>query len=150
MSRLITLGGSGVKRIVYAATFKGTAAPTNDAGTELKAQTRASRLVPLDGDLPAGLGPGASFESTVIIGENGAFAEHGKIDLGGGNTLGFKELAKGTMAPAPDGGSAGAIDWRIESGTGIFAGASGYVTSNFSVSDSGEVVDHQLASIVLP
>ena len=139
-----------MRRIAYMATFKGSAAPSNEAGTELKARTRAASVVPLDGsELPSGIAYEAEFESIVALGADGRFQERGSIDHGGGNVLHFSELSPGLMAPAPDGRSAGAIDWKVDSGTGVFAGASGYITSNFSVDQAGGVVDHQVASILL-
>ena len=36
-----------------------------------------------------------------------------------------------------------AIGWQVDGGTGPLAGATGIVTSNFTVSGAGEVVDNQ-------
>lgn len=136
---------------VFVCTYRGNAAPQNDAGTELKATTRGIRLIPLDGSsLPSGVGDNPSFESIVSVGEGGKFGETGIVDLGGGNTIRFREVVQGTMVPGQNGGSVGAIDWSIESGTGVFEGASGFITSNFSVGADGSVVDHQLASVHVP
>ena len=136
-----------MKQVVFAATFRGNAAPANDAGTQLSVRGSASELVALDGPLPAGLGPHAEFQSTADMGENGSFHEFGTIDLGAGNTIQFREVQPGLMAPAPGGGMAGTVDWKVESGTGIFTGAAGLITSNFSVGDDGNVVDRHLAVI---
>jgi hypothetical protein len=40
--------------------------------------------------------------------------------------------------------------WRIESGEGQFAGASGLITSNFFVGAQGEVIDHHFGVIFVP
>jgi hypothetical protein len=37
--------------------------------------------------------------------------------------------------------------WRVESGEGQFAGASGLVTSNFTLSATGEVTDNHFGLI---
>ncbi|MGH7914520.1 MAG: hypothetical protein ACREPW_07725, partial [Candidatus Binataceae bacterium] len=41
----------------------------------------------------------------------------------------------------------GAVMWKIESGEGQFAGASGYITSNFTMDEAGHVTDHQFGVI---
>jgi len=139
-----------MERFVYSATFKGAAEPANEAGTELKARTTTSALAALDGSrVPAGVGPALQFESTVVIGEDGLFAESGTIDFGAGNSIRFSELVRGAMAPAADGLTAGTIGWKVESGTGVFAGASGYIGSNFTVGGAGEVTDHHVGAILL-
>ena len=40
--------------------------------------------------------------------------------------------------------------WRIEEGTGQFAGPSGLITSNFFVDQGLEVVDHHFGVLLLP
>ena len=37
--------------------------------------------------------------------------------------------------------------WRVDGGEGQFAGASGYITSNFTLSDTGDVTDNQFGVI---
>ena len=41
----------------------------------------------------------------------------------------------------------GAVMWQIESGEGRFKGAQGLITSNFIISDAGEVIDHHTGGI---
>lgn len=43
----------------------------------------------------------------------------------------------------------GSVIWKIESGEGQFAGASGLITSNFTIRDGGEVVDNHFGLIFL-
>ena len=40
--------------------------------------------------------------------------------------------------------------WQVDSGEGQFAGASGLITSNFTVGEAGEVVDHHVGLIFVP
>ena len=48
------------------------------------------------------------------------------------------------MGPsAIDGLTHGGISWRVDGGTGPLEGASGIITSNFTVSGSGDVADNQ-------
>lgn len=138
-------------RFVYTATFEGSAAPANDEGTELKVQSQAAALTPLaKSEPPAGLGTTAHFDSVVTMSDDGTFGESGTIDFGGGNSIRFSEATPGRIAPASDGRAAGAVGWKVDSGTGVFQGASGYITSNFNVGDSGDVIDHQVGAILLP
>jgi hypothetical protein len=39
---------------------------------------------------------------------------------------------------------------RVTAGTGEFQGATGYITSNFTVSGTGEVVDNHYVRLMLP
>ena len=41
----------------------------------------------------------------------------------------------------------GAGMWRVDGGEGQFEGASGYITSNFTMDESGHVTDNQLGVI---
>jgi hypothetical protein len=54
------------------------------------------------------------------------------------------------MGPSADARySAGAVTWKVEGGEGQFEGASGYITSNFMVTEDGEVTDYQFGVIFL-
>ena len=37
--------------------------------------------------------------------------------------------------------------WQVEGGEGQFDGAQGLITSNFTISDAGEVTDHHMGVI---
>lgn len=140
-----------MKRMAYLGTFHGSAVPANESATVFQAEARSSTILPVqDAELPTELQGGAGFESTVEVREDGTFGEYGSIDFGGNNTIRFRELAPGHMAPAGDGRNAGAVDWVVEAGTGIFDGAAGYITSNFSLGESGDLVDYQVVSLLLP
>lgn len=49
-----------------------------------------------------------------------------------------------------DGTSAGTITWRVLDGGGLFAGANGFVTGNFTGATDGSFVDHQLFKLFVP
>lgn len=145
--------------ILYALQFKGDAQPANDAGTVLKAATTApsSTITTRIGDsgvqarIEATAGESARFESTVTMLDGGGFNEEGSISFGAGNTLRFTTVGRGTLVPSVDPKlSIGAVIWQIAGGAGQFKAASGYITSNFSVSDQGEVVDNQIGVIFTP
>lgn len=127
--------------LTFALQFKGGAEPVPDAVGVLKAQTRAAGVKETGGGE-------ARFSSLVTMVGDGLFVESGAIDYGDAS-LTFDTVGQGRIAPAPGGGMAGAVIWKVVGGAGRFAGASGYITSNFTVSEKGEVVDNQLASLFL-
>ena len=141
-----------MSQIGYAMQFRGSAGPQEGKENELWAKT-GSTTKSLSTALGAG-GPTlsideaasqrASFTSNVQILEDGEFTEDGTIDFGEAGTLDFSTIGTGWMgASAEDGLTHGAISWKIDSGTGPLAGATGIITSNFTVSGAGEVVDNQ-------
>ncbi len=141
-----------MRQIGYAMQFRGSAGPQEGKENELSARSGSttnglSTALGADGptvsvdDAPA---ERASFTSSVQIAEDGSFTEDGTIDFGAAGTLDFSTIGSGWMGPsAVDGLTHGAINWRIDGGTGPLAGASGIITSNFTVSGSGDVVDNQ-------
>jgi len=57
----------------------------------------------------------------------------------------------GHMAPsAVSGLNPGAVLWTITEGDGEFSGATGIITSNFTFSDQGDVVDNEYVRIYTP
>jgi len=144
-------------QIQYVMQFKGTAVPANEAGTVLKAATTApsctistvvgdtgvrGSLQPISGGL-------ATFESQVTFISETSFQESGSITFGDkGHKLYFSTVGQGYIGPCADPQlKHGSIIWKIERGEGQFAGATGLITSNFFVSDSGEVSDNHLGVI---
>ena len=45
---------------------------------------------------------------------------------------------------------AGTVSWKIEGGSGQFAHAQGFITSNFLLTESGDLSDYQSGLIFLP
>jgi hypothetical protein len=141
-----------MRQIGYAMQFKGSAGPEEGKENQLWART-GSATNALSTALDAGgpqlsiedaPGEQASFTSSVQILEDGAFTEDGTIDFGEAGTLDFTTIGTGWMGPsAQDGLAQGGIVWQVDGGTGPLAGATGIVTSNFTVSGAGEVVDNQ-------
>ena len=141
-----------MSQIGYAMQFTGSAGPKEGSEGELAARTGSTTNA-----LATALGAGgptlsidkagserASFTSNVQILEDGSFTEDGTIDFGEAGTLDFSTIGTGWMGPsAEDGLTHGAINWKVDGGTGPLAGATGIITSNFTVSGAGEVVDNQ-------
>ena len=82
------------------------------------------------------------------------FTECGTIKFGGDtNTLSFGSIGTGTLLGVPDadGFSQGIVMWKVNSGTGIFQGATGAITSNFLINlDTDELIDYHFYLLYLP
>jgi hypothetical protein len=129
-----------MRDLVFAMELRGRAAPVEGKNNTLRAKT-------------AGRGPHGEtvvFESQVVLtGET--FNETGSIDYSGRGKLTFETVGAGHLKPSPVTGLQwGAVIWRITKGEGEFGGATGYVTSNFTVSADGDVVDNQYARMLIP
>jgi hypothetical protein len=60
-------------------------------------------------------------------------------------------LGQGVLGPSPvEGLQRGAVIWEVTEGAGQFAGATGLITSNFTVGAKGEVVDNHYVRLYLP
>jgi hypothetical protein len=143
-------------QIIFNLQFRGAATPAGETGV-MKATTSATScsmqtimgpegvtgtFSPVDGGL-------AYFESEVRITSSDAFTESGIITFGDGDdALRFSTVGQGHMGPSADPKHMhGAVTWKIEGGEGQFAGATGLITSNFLLSDTGDVVDHQFGLV---
>ncbi len=101
----------------------------------------------------SGTGPGGesvTFESEVVLTSDG-FDEVGTINYAGRGSLKFKTVGVGHMAPSPVSGiNHGTVMWSITEGDGDFSGATGLITSNFTFSEQGDVVDNQYVRLYTP
>jgi len=72
------------------------------------------------------------------------FQESGTITFGRGNhRIHFSTVGEGYLNSSADERlKHGTVSWKVDRGEGQFEGARGLITSNFTVSDTGEVVDH--------
>ena len=146
-----------MQQLLYAMQFRGEGAPADDGSMHAATRSPSTRITSSVG--PSGLGGGiergdggdATFVSQVRMTGDTSFTETGTITFGDGNSFEFSTIGEGYMGSSPVEGMAhGAISWRIDSGTGQFAGATGIITSNFTFSAEGEVTDHQFGVIWLP
>ena len=95
-------------------------------------------------------GEAVAFESEVVLGDDG-FDEYGTINYAGRGSLKFETVGKGHMGPSPvEGLNHGAVVWKITGGDGEFSGATGLITSNFTFSAEGDVVDNECVWIYTP
>ncbi|HLW71180.1 MAG TPA: hypothetical protein VKS22_11230 [Candidatus Binataceae bacterium] len=146
-----------MNQIVYAMQFKGSAAPKAGVSGVILASTTApsckfSSVVGPSGvtstlqPLPDGT---ASFESEVTLTGETSFIEAGTIRFGeSSHLLRFSTVGQGFLGKSPDAAlQHGSVMWRVEGGEGQFAGASGLITSNFTLSTTGEVTDNHFGLI---
>ena len=149
-----------MKQVIYALQFEGSAAPRAGASGVIKASTTAPSCT-----LSSVVGPGgvtgtllpvsggkASFESEATLTGETSFTETGTIRFGDSNhALRFSTVGQGFLGKSPDAAlQHGVVMWRVESGEGQFADASGLITSNFTLSATGEVTDNHFGVIFVP
>jgi hypothetical protein len=103
------------------------------------------------GSLQPTNGGQASFESQVTFTGEASFQEVGSITFGDkGHRLYFSTVGQGYIGSSADPQlKHGSVIWKVERGEGQFAGATGLITSNFFVSDSGEVTDNHFGVLFL-
>jgi hypothetical protein len=96
-------------------------------------------------------GDTAGLESRVERFGDGTFVEDGTITYGRLGAVTFETVGRGWVAPAPlPGWVLGGVVWIITGGTGRLVGARGLITSNFTVSAEGEVIDNHFVRLYLP
>ena len=148
-----------MKELVFALQFKGKARPVAGAEGKMAAKTTASGQVSRTVLTAKGVvakaesrpGPRATFESEVQVTGAGTFVEAGRISYSKAGRLTFETVGQGTLGPSGiDGLQRGAVIWEVTEGTGQFAGATGLITSNFTVGPKGEVVDNHSVRLFLP
>ncbi len=119
--------------IIFSMELRGKAAPIEGRENAFHAET-------------SGTGPGGeavTFESDVVLTGDG-FDEVGTIRYAGRGTLKFNTIGVGHLAPSPVSGlNHGTIMWMVTEADGDFSGATGLITSNFTFSEQGDVVDNQ-------
>jgi hypothetical protein len=93
---------------------------------------------------------GAQLESEVMFTDESSFREQGTIRFGPASELRFRTLGTGHLSPSSDPSLRhGTVTWELDGGSGRFEGASGRISSNFTVTDEGEIADEQLGLVFL-
>jgi hypothetical protein len=145
-----------MRELVFVLEFRGTAGAGAD-GTRRARSTAPSQLLTtvlggagVHAETKAVDGEQAVLESVVERFPDGSFVEEGTITYGRAGSVTFATVGRGTVAPAPLAGwTSGAVMWAVTGGRGTFSGATGLITSNFTVSTQGVVVDHHVARLYL-
>lgn len=145
-----------MRQIIFCLQFKGTATPGSESGV-MKATTSATSCSlkttvgpdGVEGSFIPAEGGMAYFESEVRMTGGDAFLESGTITFGDGDhSLNFSTVGQGHVSPVPGTKALiGAVIWKVEGGEGQFKGATGLITSNFSIDETGGVSDHQFGVI---
>jgi hypothetical protein len=144
-----------MKQIVFAMQFKGQAGPGPSANVMKASTSSPSTTITTEigaegvhGSIKPAVGGKAEFESEVTLTGETSFLEKGSIRFGDRNRLQFSTIEHGYLGDSADAKlKSGAVMWRIDGGEGQFAGATGFITSNFTLSDAGEVTDNQFGVI---
>ena len=93
---------------------------------------------------------GARLESEMVFADATTFREHGTIVFGPDSELRFRTLGTGHLAPSASPGLRhGTVIWELDGGSGRLAEASGRITSNFTLTDEGDVADEQFGLIFI-
>ncbi len=146
-------------QLVFALQFQGSAGPVPGADGKLRAKTSANSQTlrtaltrkGVKARVESGRRGSATFESEVQITSEGTFLESGTITYGKAGKVTFKTVGHGILGPSGiEGLQRGAVIWEVTGSEGRFAGATGLITSNFTVGPGGEVVDNHYARLFLP
>jgi hypothetical protein len=148
-----------MRQIVYTMHFRSQTSPAPDhsvrtngsatgcvVSTLIQASGVQTELKPSDGDL-------AFFESELRVTGPDEFEEDGTITFGGDSDhlLRFSTVGQGHVAAGVEPGTiAGTSSWKVNSGEGQFSAARGFITSNFTISGTGERSDFHCGLIFLP
>jgi hypothetical protein len=120
-----------------------TTAPSQLFRTVLGPAGIEAAVEPVDGET-------ATLEADVQMTGERTFLESGRIRYGSAGTVTFRTVGEGVRGPSPIPGLVhGVVLWEVTGGDGAFTGATGLITSNFTVSSEGEVLDDQLAHLFL-
>ena len=148
-----------MRELVFALEFRGKAGPVPGVDGRREARTTAtsqtlSTLLGADGvvgRVEGRAGETAVLEARVQRFADGTFVEEGSIRYGAAGGITFVTVGRGFVGPSPhEGSSAGGVVWRVTGGDGTFTLARGLITSNFTVTADGDVVDDHFARIYLP
>jgi len=145
-----------MRELVFALEFRGKAGPVpgvkgaREARTTASSQTLATFLGGnwIRARVDAIAGETAILDARVQRDDDGTFVEEGAIVYGPAGTITFETVGRGWVEPGPaDGSVVGGVLWRVTGGGGGFAGVRGLITSNFTVSADGDVVDNHFARL---
>jgi hypothetical protein len=86
----------------------------------------------------------------IAVAEDWTFEATGSIAFGVRHTVRFRTVSAGHLDRTPDRHlRQGSVIATIEGGSGQFEGAEGRITSNFLLSDTGELTDHQIGLVFI-
>jgi hypothetical protein len=147
----------GMHSVTFAMQFRGHTTPLSPGVLTARANAPSGGLLTrIDGEGVHGSferveGEQALLERRLTFFDETSFEEVGTISFGNGNALRFRSVDAGTLAPSPDPRlRQGTAAWEIDGGAGVFAAAAGRIVSNFLVSETGELTDHEVGVLFIP
>ncbi|MEX0838066.1 MAG: hypothetical protein WD034_00925 [Parvibaculum sp.] len=130
----------------YQLTFEGKVAPDDDMGAQMTIEATAPIPAGVD-DVLRQNGSSASMSATVETDEYGGFTETGEIRFGAG-VIRYVSRGEGFIEETEEPDiQQGCVIRRIDGGSGIFEGATGYIASTFTVDEDARYRDSQSAVI---
>jgi hypothetical protein len=148
-----------MRELVFALEFRGRGEAVSGSTTLRQARStapsQAFRTALAADGIHSGMetiaGEAAVLESRVERFPDGSFIEDGTITYGRAGRLTFDTVGRGYVGPSPQPGRVhGTVMWRVTGGDGRLAGAQGLITSNFTVTADGEVIDDHFTRLFLP
>jgi hypothetical protein len=140
--------------IVYSLQFRGRITSPSSRVLEQRASAPSQVLITtvdangLTARVQPGEGEEALLLSRLTVAGDGSFDQSGTIEFAPGHVLAFRSVGAARLDRSPDPHLRhGAAVWEIEGGEGQFHGAHGRITSNFLVSDTGELTDNHFGLI---
>jgi len=150
-----------MRQILYTMHFKGRTSRASPDSQLLRTIGSATSCVVstvirgsgVETSLQASEGDLAFLDSELRVTGPDSYREDGSITFGddNANVLWFSTLGEGhfTSSIAP-GTMAGSASWKVNVGEGQFAAAQGFITSNFTLSEAGELSDFHCGLIFVP
>ena len=138
-----------MRELRFCLSLTGTARPEDELGAQMRVEA-AGVLDPASEFAVLAGGPEVVFDSLVENEADGVFSESGTLRFANGTISFITENAGNIDDCAEPTLQHGRVVWAVEGGTGAFDGASGYILSNFTVSELAEVRDLQAGIVFLP
>ena len=150
-----------MRQILYTMHFRGQMLPAAADAEVLRTTGSATSCVVstvirasgVQTDLRASDGDLAFLESELRVTGPDEFQEDGTITFGDENehVLRFSTVGQGHVSPGLEPGTmAGTASWKVDGGEGQFASARGFITSTFTITNSGERSDFHCGLIFVP
>jgi hypothetical protein len=146
-----------VQSITFSMQFRGHTTPLSPGVLTARASAPSGGIVTridhdgVYGTFAAVDGDEALLERRLTFLDDTSFEEVGTISFGNGNALRFRSVDPGALVPSSDPAlRQGTSAWEVDGGAGAFAAATGRIVSNFIVSETGELTDHELGVLFIP
>jgi hypothetical protein len=144
-----------VQQLTYALQWKGQVTPETETVFVVHETIKSCSITTVvnSGGITGGFDPAAvadgEFRTRVEVQQDGKFTEAGTIRFGE-HALFVSTKVPGWLEQSPDPQAQhGTVTFEVIGGEGQFDGARGIITSNFSITDDGEVTEHQVGVLYI-